>query len=388
MKGVIVIVNGKRKRLDTDHRSPSPSRMYAALKNQLYNWLFQLRGPEAGVIVLVQRRVFILPTRHGLIFAAVLLLMLTGSINYNLSLGFVLTFLLARVAGQRHAPHLPQSRQPARIGRPGAAGLRRRHCPLHGEPGEPRRRRPLQHRAHPRPEIVRVRRRAGARDGRRRCRHTGAAPRRPAPGPAHPVHALSARALLRVGLPRARHALHRLSAAGAARAAAAARDHQRRRGRASAARARRILPACASTTRATRRGTSPGRSPRATRGCSPSSSPAAPIPSCGSTGSTCRAGSASRKSSRSSRAGCSTRTPPASPSACAFPARRSPSATGDVQRDECLEALALLRNIGASDRRPGDPLQPAPRAVARSPGSRWWRRRTSSACRGGSSASS
>jgi uncharacterized protein (DUF58 family) len=69
--------------------------MYAALKNHLANWLFQLRGPQTGVIVLVQRRVFILPTRPGFAFAAVLVLMLTGSINYNLSLGFVLTFLLA-----------------------------------------------------------------------------------------------------------------------------------------------------------------------------------------------------------------------------------------------------------------------------------------------------
>src|SRR5262245_41204 len=69
--------------------------VYLSFKNQLYNWLFQPRGPEAGVIVLVQRRVFILPTGHGLIFALILLLMLTGSINYNLSLGFVLTFLLA-----------------------------------------------------------------------------------------------------------------------------------------------------------------------------------------------------------------------------------------------------------------------------------------------------
>jgi uncharacterized protein (DUF58 family) len=47
--------------------------------------------------VLVQRRIFILPTRAGLVFAFVLLLMLTGSINYALSLGFVLTFLLAGV---------------------------------------------------------------------------------------------------------------------------------------------------------------------------------------------------------------------------------------------------------------------------------------------------
>ncbi len=59
--------------------------------------LFRLRGPERDEIVLVQRRIFILPTRAGLLFAGVLVLMLTGSINYTLSLGFVLTFLLASV---------------------------------------------------------------------------------------------------------------------------------------------------------------------------------------------------------------------------------------------------------------------------------------------------
>ena len=68
--------------------------MYAALKNHLYNWIFRPRGPEAGTIVLVQRRVFILPTRQGIVFGAVLVLMLIGAINYGLSLGFVLTFLL------------------------------------------------------------------------------------------------------------------------------------------------------------------------------------------------------------------------------------------------------------------------------------------------------
>ena len=68
--------------------------MYAAIRNHFERWLFQLRGPEPGVVVLLQRRVFILPTRQGLMFAAMLLLMLTGSINYNLSLGFILTFLL------------------------------------------------------------------------------------------------------------------------------------------------------------------------------------------------------------------------------------------------------------------------------------------------------
>ncbi len=66
----------------------------AALKNRVLDWIFQWRGPERGTIVLVQRRVFILPTRQGLLFAGVILLMLLGSVNYDLSLGFVLSFLL------------------------------------------------------------------------------------------------------------------------------------------------------------------------------------------------------------------------------------------------------------------------------------------------------
>jgi uncharacterized protein (DUF58 family) len=71
--------------------------MQATLKS-LQRWLFQLRGPETGEIVLVQRRIFILPTKAGLVFAIVLVLMLSGAVNYGLSLGFILTFLLASLA--------------------------------------------------------------------------------------------------------------------------------------------------------------------------------------------------------------------------------------------------------------------------------------------------
>ncbi len=56
------------------------------------------RGAEAGPIVLDRRRIYILPTRLGAIFALFLLAMLIGSINYGLSLGHVLTFLLCGVA--------------------------------------------------------------------------------------------------------------------------------------------------------------------------------------------------------------------------------------------------------------------------------------------------
>lgn len=57
-------------------------------------WLFRLRGPETAPIVLTQRRVFVLPTRPGLLYAASLGVMLLGAINYNLSLGYALIFLL------------------------------------------------------------------------------------------------------------------------------------------------------------------------------------------------------------------------------------------------------------------------------------------------------
>lgn len=58
-------------------------------------WLFRLYGPEPAPIILTQRRVFVLPTGAGLAFAATLGLMLLAAVNYNLSLGYALTFLLA-----------------------------------------------------------------------------------------------------------------------------------------------------------------------------------------------------------------------------------------------------------------------------------------------------
>lgn len=58
-------------------------------------WLFRLYGPEAAPIILTQRRVYVLPSRAGLAYAASLGLMLVGAINYNLSLGYALIFLLA-----------------------------------------------------------------------------------------------------------------------------------------------------------------------------------------------------------------------------------------------------------------------------------------------------
>jgi uncharacterized protein (DUF58 family) len=71
--------------------------MYGALKNRLLDWLFQPRTRDNISVVLGQRRVYILPTRQGVMFGAVLVVMVLGSINYTLGLGFILAFLLASV---------------------------------------------------------------------------------------------------------------------------------------------------------------------------------------------------------------------------------------------------------------------------------------------------
>jgi len=56
------------------------------------------KGIEHGEVLLDRRRVFILPTRAGLLFAAAMVMMLFGSINYSLQLGFLLTFLVTSMA--------------------------------------------------------------------------------------------------------------------------------------------------------------------------------------------------------------------------------------------------------------------------------------------------
>jgi uncharacterized protein (DUF58 family) len=61
-------------------------------------WLFQLRDAEPGTVTLTNRRVFIVPTRAGLAFAVLLLVMLIGALNYSLGLGFALTFFAGACA--------------------------------------------------------------------------------------------------------------------------------------------------------------------------------------------------------------------------------------------------------------------------------------------------
>jgi len=62
---------------------------------RLRDWWYGYTPPEQGAIVLAQRRVYIVPSRLGLLFGGALAILLVGSINYALALGFALTFLLA-----------------------------------------------------------------------------------------------------------------------------------------------------------------------------------------------------------------------------------------------------------------------------------------------------
>ena len=69
------------------------------LRQSISDWIFRASVPESSPVTLVQRRIFILPTRQGYVFAVTVLVLLVASINYTLSLGFVLTFLLASMGG-------------------------------------------------------------------------------------------------------------------------------------------------------------------------------------------------------------------------------------------------------------------------------------------------
>ena len=71
--------------------------MLASLQQKFRNWAFR-RTSETGTVTLTQRRIFIIPTRQGFTLVFVLVLILLGDINYNLSLGYVLTFLLTMMA--------------------------------------------------------------------------------------------------------------------------------------------------------------------------------------------------------------------------------------------------------------------------------------------------
>lgn len=69
----------------------------APVRRRVQRW-FLNRLPPTDTLTLTQRNVYILPTRAGWMLGFTLLLLLVGSINYQLNLGYLLTFLLAGCA--------------------------------------------------------------------------------------------------------------------------------------------------------------------------------------------------------------------------------------------------------------------------------------------------
>ena len=67
---------------------------FAFVQGRFRHW-WQARLPLSDTTVLTQRNIYILPTRPGFMLAATLIVLLVASINYQLNLGYLLTFLLA-----------------------------------------------------------------------------------------------------------------------------------------------------------------------------------------------------------------------------------------------------------------------------------------------------
>jgi uncharacterized protein (DUF58 family) len=70
----------------------------AGFGRALRSWAQRRQGTDPLEVELHTRRIYILPTRAGMLFAMITFVMLLGAMNYNNNLGFALTFLLAAVA--------------------------------------------------------------------------------------------------------------------------------------------------------------------------------------------------------------------------------------------------------------------------------------------------
>ena len=69
-----------------------------AVPPRLIRWLFRHHREPLGDVTLDRNRIFILPTRAGLIFISVALTVWLGSLNFNLQLGYLLAFLVLSIA--------------------------------------------------------------------------------------------------------------------------------------------------------------------------------------------------------------------------------------------------------------------------------------------------
>jgi len=73
-------------------------RLPAFLRRRIRHWARRRQGADGEFVELHQGRVYILPTRSGLVFGLVFFTMLLGALNYSNNMGFALAFVLTAVA--------------------------------------------------------------------------------------------------------------------------------------------------------------------------------------------------------------------------------------------------------------------------------------------------
>ena len=67
------------------------------LSRGLNRWASKRHGQQTSPVILRSNRLYILPSKSGLVFALMLLIMLLGSMNYNNSMGLGLAFFLGSI---------------------------------------------------------------------------------------------------------------------------------------------------------------------------------------------------------------------------------------------------------------------------------------------------
>jgi uncharacterized protein (DUF58 family) len=67
------------------------------IRRHAREWIRRRQGYDPRSVCVHRKRIYILPTRPGVIFAVILFAMLLGAMNYNNNMGFALTFLLAGI---------------------------------------------------------------------------------------------------------------------------------------------------------------------------------------------------------------------------------------------------------------------------------------------------
>ncbi|WP_304299354.1 DUF58 domain-containing protein [Chromatium okenii] len=73
------------------------NRITSAMQRHFHNWLRRVPIGNDGIARIWARQIYILPTSSGLMFGAVVMLMLLGSLNYQNNLGLLFTFFLVAI---------------------------------------------------------------------------------------------------------------------------------------------------------------------------------------------------------------------------------------------------------------------------------------------------